>query len=183
MRRIVLPFAVAVAAVLAACSGGGSVLSSGGTSADNIVVTLANQSGTVDPGVYAVRQGFGIQLHAQGAKNSTNGVVNPGYTWTVQYTTTGTYIINQIGQTAPCAPITTVPTPQPSPTVAPSPFTYTLPASSIAVAPEDSSYATFTPPLLPAAGTGRVFSNQQYCAIVTATGGGAVGSQTVAVYP
>ena len=184
MRRIVLPFAVAVASVLAACAGGGSVFGTNGNSADNVIITLANQSGTTDPGLFAVRQGAGLQLHAQAVKNSTNGVTNPsGFIWTVQITTTGTVSINQLAQPIACTPITTVPSPQPSPTVAPSPFAFTLPQSSIAVAPEDSSYATFTPPLLPSAGTGRAFANQQFCAIVTAQGGGATGSQTILVSP
>lgn len=178
MRRIVLPIAVAVAAALAACSGGGSVL---GTASDpqNIVIQPVNL--TV-PGLYAVRQGSALQLRAQGVTGSQNGTVTKTYTWDVSYATSGTYRLNTGGQTASCAPLTTVPVPNPAPTAAPAAFAYTLPQSSIAVGPEDSSVATFTPPVVaPPAGT--AFSNGSYCAVVNAHSGGAVGSIFVLVSP
>lgn len=178
MRRIVLPLVVAVAAALAACSGGGSVLSSSST-ADRVIVQNADLAA---PGVYSVRQGSSLKLHAQGANGSQNGAVTTGYTWDVSYAASGTVTANTGGQQAACAALTTVPAPQPSPTVAPSAFAYVLPQSSIVVGPEDSAYATFTPPVL-AAPAGRAFANSNYCAIVNAHSGGAVGSVTVLVTP
>lgn len=178
MRRIVLPIAIAVAAALAACSGGGSVLGTASTS-DKVVIQNADLTA---PGLYSVRQGSSLKLHAQGANGSQNGAVTQPYTWDVSYTTTGTVNANTGGQQASCSALTTVPVPNPAPTAAPVAFGYIVPQSSIVVGPEDSSYATFTPPVI-AAPAGRAFANANYCAIVNAHAGGAVGSVYVLVTP
>ena len=183
MRRFVLPFAVAVAAALAACSGGGSVLSTGGSAA-HVIITDANQSGNTQPGTFFVRQSAAtpLRLHAQAVTGSTNGVVGGLFTWVVSAAVSG---VNASGgptaSNISCSQLTVVPAPQPSPTKAPIAFGYVVPASSLVVDPQDTSFATFVPPAIPPPPTGFAYANQTYCVNILATTGSTTGSVVVVV--
>jgi len=155
MRRYVLPFAVAVAAALAACSGGGSVLSTGGSTASNIIITSANQNANSVGAPLSVRvaQASGINqplvLHAQGVNGQQNGAVYPPFTWSAGYQTSGTISGGATGTPVSCGPLTVVPSAQPAAPATPTPAVatgYTLPASAVTGSAQDSSYATFQPP-------------------------------------
>ena len=191
MRRYVLPFAVAVAAALAACSGGGSVLSTGG-SATNVTVSDANQSGSQLPSALYVRQGGAagvtpLRLHAQAATGgSNNGVTNGIFTWTVSSTVTGNASGGPMNNNVSCSLLTVAPSPQPAAPATPVPagvVLYTVPASALTVDPEDTSYATFAPPALPPAQPGFAYVNSTYCVRINATTGNATGSALVVVSP
>ena len=213
MRRYALPLAVALTAAVAACSGGGSVLSTGG-SATNILITDANQSGNQLPSSLTVREastagaGAGanvapLVLHAQAVTgNGTNGVTNGIYKWAVSGPvnsakwsggpTNNFVACNSPGTVTATGGANTigtelsvVPSPQTTPT-ATQPVAYngySLPAGSIQVNPQDTSLATFTPPGLPTAPAGFAFYSMSYCAVVTVSTGNAVGSAVVLVTP
>jgi len=177
MRRIVLSLAVAASAVLAACSSGGQVLSTGGTGVDRVLITTGGQSD-----IARVLAGSAIPLSAQALRGSQNGIVtNNKFTWHAAIVNDASYTANTDGGQKPCAAVT-------SATAAAGPFTPYAPDYSIYVAidPTNESNIIFQPPLsipLPAGSfLGPLSAASAYCAIVTAaTPGGAVGSTIVAI--
>jgi hypothetical protein len=168
MRRIALTLVVLGSAALTACSGGGSVLNFGSNSTpDHILVTQQGQTNT--PRVIA---GTSIVLSAQAVKGSQNGTISTNvFKWTAALVTSGTYPVNALGGTKPCAtPSITIP-PASAAAYAPD---YT--AYLVVVDPTNPANVTFAPPLtIPApAGTttgilaGSTATNA-YCAVVNAS--------------
>ncbi len=177
MRRIVLSLAVAVSAALAACTGGGQVLSTGGgTASDHIIITTGGQSN-----VLRVLAGSGIALSAVAVRGSQNGVVGDNkFIWHAALINGATYTSNTLGGQKPCASVT-------SSTSAAGPFTDYSPDYSVAVAidPVNEANIIFEPPLLipvPAGSfLGPLSAASAYCAIITATQNGTTGSAIVAI--
>lgn len=178
MRGIVKTSAVALSVLaLGACSGGGSVLSSGGNTIDRTIVTVQGGSN-----IARVLPGASIAISAVGVRGSQNGVVsNNRFTWSAAVTTGGQYVANTDGTTKPCGGLTFTPT-------GGSAVTY-LPDFSIYVTIDPSNEANiiFTPPTTVPVTGGTVATSfpTPYCVVVTATpvggGSGNSGSITVAV--
>lgn len=204
MRRfVVLPFAVAVAAALTACSGGGSVLSTGGSTPSNIIITDANQSGNNNQNGLSVRYASAsstqpLRLHAQGVNGASNGTTNSVYTWgAVGPVNSAVWRNGSVASPVNCnaagtlaggassgTTLSIVPNPQTATPTNPAVFTgYALPASAIQVDPQDTAYATFTPPAPAPAPPGFSYFSTTYCAVVTASSGGTSGSVVVLVTP
>jgi hypothetical protein len=176
MRRIVLSLAVALSAALAACSGGGQVLSTGGSGSDRILITTGGQSN-----IPRVLAGSGIALSALALRGSQNGVVeNNKFTWHAAIVNDVSYTANTLGGTKPCAAVT-------SATAAAGPFSPYAPDYSIFIAidPVNESNVIFEPPLtipIPAGSfLGPLSAASAYCAIITATQGSTTGSQIVSI--
>ncbi|MEA2663654.1 MAG: hypothetical protein QOI11_598 [Candidatus Eremiobacteraeota bacterium] len=176
MRRIVLSLAVAASAALAACSGGGQVLSTGGSGADRIFISTGGQSN-----IPRVLAGSGIALSALALRGSQNGVVGKNtFTWRAAIVNDVSYTANTLGGTKACAAVT-------SSTAAAGPFTPYAPDYSIYIAidPVNEANIIFQPPLtipVPAGSfLGPLSTTNAYCAIVSATQGATTGSQVVAI--
>jgi hypothetical protein len=167
MRRIALTLVVLGAAALTACSGGGSVLNFGSNSTpDHIDITQVGQTNT--PRVLA---GTTLALSAQALKGPQNSTISTNaFTWTAALVTSGTYPINSLGGTKPCA----------------TPSITTPPAAAVAFAPDYTAFIvvtaknpasiTFTPPVTipaPAGSTTGILagstSANAYCAMVNAS--------------
>jgi hypothetical protein len=166
MRRIALTLFVLGSAALSACTGGGSVLNFGSNSTpDHIDITQQGQTNT--PRVLA---GTSIALSAQAVKGGLNSTISTNaFKWTAALVTSGTYPINSLGGTKPCA----------------TPSITTPPSSAVAFAPDYTAFIvvysnqaniTFTPPLTipaPAGSTTGILagstSANAYCAVVNAT--------------
>jgi hypothetical protein len=176
MRRFALSLAVVASAALAACSGGGQVLSTGGSGSDRILVTTGGQSN-----VARVLAGSSIALSAQAVRGSQNGTVgNNAFVWHAAIVNDVSYTVNTLGGTKPCAAVT-------SATAAAGPFTPFAPDYSIYIAidPTNEANVIFSPPLsipVPAGSfLGTLSATNAYCAIVSATQGSTTGSQVVAI--
>ncbi|GAC1578660.1 MAG: hypothetical protein NVS3B7_12380 [Candidatus Elarobacter sp.] len=176
MRRFVLTFAAAASLALGACSGGGSVLSSGTGGADHIIIVTGGSSN-----VPRVLAGGAIALSAVSVRGSQNGILgNNRFIWHASLVNDATYPVNALGGQKPCARVTSAPSPA-------GPFTAYTPDYSIAVAidPVNEANIIFEPPLtIPVpAGTflGPLSAASAYCAIITATQGGTTGSLIVAI--
>jgi hypothetical protein len=176
MRRFALSLAVVASAALAACSGGGQVLSTGGSGSDRILVTIGGQSN-----VARVLAGSSIALSAQAVRGSQNGTVgNNAFVWHAAIVNDVSYTVNTLGGTKPCAAVT-------SATAAAGPFTPFAPDYSIYIAidPTNEANVIFSPPLsipVPAGSfLGTLSATNAYCAIVSATQGSTTGSQVVAI--
>lgn len=176
MRRIVLSLGVLSAATLCACSGGGSVLSTGGAGADRIVLTVAAPAN-----VARVSAGSAIRISATAVRGALNGVTgNARFTWSATIVNGANYPNTTVGGTKPCAAVTSGPT-------AAGPFSPYTPDYSIYIAIDPTSEANVSfnpPPAIPiAAGTflGALSASNAYCATVTATQGATSGSIVVAI--
>jgi hypothetical protein len=176
MRRIVLSLAVALSAALAACSGGGQVLSTGGSGSDRILITTGGQSN-----IPRVLAGSGIALSALALRGSQNGVVDKNtFIWHAAIVNDVSYTANTLGGTKTCAAVT-------SATAAAGPFSAYAPDYSIYIAidPTNESNVIFEPPLtipVPAGSfLGPLSAANAYCAIITATQGSTTGSQIVSI--
>ncbi len=176
MRRIVLSLAVALSAALAACSGGGQVLSTGGSGSDRILITTGGQSN-----VPRVLAGSSIALSALALRGSQNGVVEKNtFTWNAAIVNDVSYTANVLGGTKTCAAVT-------SATAAAGPFSPYAPDYSIYVTidPSNEANVIFSPPLtipVPAGSfLGALSAANAYCAIITATQGSTTGSQIVSI--
>ncbi len=168
MRRFVLSLAAVLsAAALSACSGGGSVLGFGGDnpSPDHVIITTAAPSN-----IARVLPGAGIALSATQVHGSQNGMLSgTNFRWSAQLVTSGTYTVNALGQTKPCANVNiTFPGP-PSSTV---PYLADF-GIYIAIDPTNEGNVEFIPPtIIPAPGGGTTIqTNYTYCVIVNAQGG------------
>jgi hypothetical protein len=176
MRRILLSLALAASAALAACSGGGSVLSSGDSGPDHIIITTGGQSN-----VPRVLAGSGIALSALAVRGSQNGVLgNNHFIWHAAIVNGASYTSNTDGGQKACGAVT-------SATAAAGPFTPFAPDYSIFVTidPVNEANIIFEPPLsIPvSAGSflGPLSATSAYCAVVTATQGSVTGSLIVAI--
>lgn len=176
MRRFVLSLAVAASATLAACSGGGQVLSTGGSGADRIFISTGGQSN-----VPRVLAGSGIALSAIALRGSQNGTVqNNQFTWRAAIVNDVSYTANTLGGTKACAAVT-------SGAAAAGPFSPYAPDYSIFVTidPSNESNIIFSPPLTIPVPTGSFLgplsATNAYCAIISATQGSTTGSQVVSI--
>jgi hypothetical protein len=181
MRRIALTLVVLGSAALSACSGGGSVLNFGSNSTpDRIEITTVSQSNT--PRVFP---GASLALSAQALKGPQNSTISTNaFKWTAALVTSGTYPVNVLGGTKPCA----------------TPSITTPPGSAVAFAPDYTAFilvdatnqanVVFTPPLtipVPAGSTAGILAGSTaanaYCAVVNAStpDGLTTGSITVAI--
>ncbi len=163
-RRLVLSFAAILsAAMLGACSGGGSVLSfDNGTTPDHVIVTVQ-----APLNIARVLPGAGLPLSAVAVRGSQNGLLNINtFRWSAALTTGLQYPFNTFGQTKPCANvnITSGGVTQPY-----------LPDFGIYIAidPTNEANIEFIPPIIipaPFAGS-TIATNYPYCVIVNAQGG------------
>lgn len=170
-RRFVLSLAaVSSAALLGACSGGGSVLSFDNNSTpDHVIVSV---QGTTN--VARVLPGAGLPLSATAVRGSQNGTLDINtFRWSAALTTGQQYPFNTFGQTKPCQNVNiTFPGPPPS----------TVPYLAdfgiyIAIDPTNEGNIEFIPPTIIPAPTGTVITpNFPYCVIVNAQGGHITGT-------
>jgi hypothetical protein len=167
MRRIALTLVVLGSAALSACSGGGSVLNFGSNSIpDQISITQVGQTNT--PRVLA---GTSIVLSAQALKGPQNSTISTNsFKWTAALVTSGTYAVNSLGGTKPCATPSITTPPAGAVPFAPD---YT---AFIVVAAANQANAAFTPPVTipaPAGSTTGILagatSSNAYCAMVNAS--------------
>jgi len=190
MRRIVKSLAVLSVLALGACGGGGTVLSTGNSAPDRVVVTVQGPSN-----VARVLPGAALPLSAHAVTGSQNGSLsNNSFIWSATLTTGGQYSSNTLGVTKPCASIMFLPAGPPG-VVA---FPYTADFSIyLVIDPTNEANVEIIPPTIvpnpnpiPALppippGAGTLTTNFPYCITVTATprGGSAAnsGSITVAV--
>jgi hypothetical protein len=175
MRRIVLSLAVLGAASLGACSGGGSVLNSvGANNPQNVILTVVGSAN-----VARVLPGAGLPISAVATNGSQNGVLsNNRFIWTAALATSGSYTVNALGQTKPCAQVLQTPT---GGTATPYTTDYSI---YITIDPTNEANVIFTPPtIIPAPAASTLTTSYPYCVVVTATavGGSASGTITVAV--
>ncbi|MEO7039446.1 MAG: hypothetical protein ABI186_05375 [Candidatus Elarobacter sp.] len=177
MRRIALSLSVlTVAALCTACSGGGSVLSTGGGGADRVFLTVAAPSN-----VARVLAGSGLPISATAVRGGSNGIAGSNhFVWSAAIVNGASYSNNTVGGTKPCAAVTNAP-------AAAGPFAPYAPDYSIYVTIDPTNEANIIfspPPTIPlAAGTflGPLVASNAYCATITATQGGATGSIVVAI--
>ena len=176
MRRIVLSLALAASAALAACSGGGQVLSTGGSGSDRVFISTGGQSN-----IPRVLAGSSIALSAVALRGSQNGVVtNNAFVWHAAIVNDVSYTANTLGGTKTCAAVTSGP-------AATGPFSPYAPdyGSYLTVDPTNSANVTFSPPQTIPVPTGSFLGSlsatNAYCAIVTATQGSTTGSQVIAI--
>lgn len=196
MRRIVLSFVLATAASLAACSGGGSVLNTGSSTAGYVRITpqFAGQgggSGTTTT-VFSVTQGKSITVKADAFGNG-GGLVNTTFRWTAALVNSGAYNNAATGSQSACP--TTValygfPLAAPPVALVPRNIGTADLSNNIAVQPEDSSVATFNAPayaaIYPAPNAGTTYGSSatattppSYCVVISAiAANNAVGSVT-----
>ncbi len=176
MRRIALSLAVLGAAALAACTGGGSVLTTNnGSSIDHTIVTV---QGTTN--VARVLPGAGLPLSAVAVSGSQNGIVsNNTFRWSAALTSGMFYTKNTLGQlsTVPCADVNII-TPGPPPVTTAYLGDFGI---YIAIDPTNEGNVEFIPPTiipvpggLPVGTTVQV--NYVYCVMVSATPGKITGS-------
>ena len=183
MRRIVLSLAVACSAALTACSGGGQVLGTGGTSPDHVVISVAGQLN-----VPRVNAGSPLVLSAVGVKGSQNGAVYTStFTWHAAIINGQSYPTTNFGQSGTLKPCAVVSLPGGTTPYAPDYSQF------LTVDPSNSANVTFKPPAtIPASPVGAaVIANpagtaatplDAYCAIITATAvNGTIGTIVVAI--
>ncbi|HEY0613269.1 MAG TPA: hypothetical protein VGC96_01465 [Candidatus Elarobacter sp.] len=185
MRRIVQSLAVTSVLALAACSGGGSVLSLGSNSqSERVIVTVQGPTN-----IARVLPGAGLPISAVGVRGSQNGIVFVNrFRWSAAVTTPATsYTANAEGQTRPCGSLTYTPAGGTATPYLPDFGIY------IAIDPTNESNIEFIPPTtvpLPAGAPvgSSVGTTFPYCVILSATQlddhgrpTSAVGSITVAV--
>lgn len=184
MRRILLSLmAVGSAAVLAACSQGGTAFNTNTNMADRVVVTANGNGGST--GTAKVLPGFPITLSAV-AVNSPNNAVNTTaqFTWTVTPQVGGTFTNGATGAQTLCP--TTYGTPA-SPLVPVSALTAGVFTNGTTT--NSSNNLTVVPPaagtLFTPAGGPAISPATPYCLVATAkfTPSGAQGSIVIYVSP
>ena len=199
MRRIVLSIVLASAASLAACSGGGTVLNTGGTAPNYVAISpyFAGQGAGVSntTNTFAVAQGKSITVKAN-SFTSNGGLVNSTFHWTAALVNSGSYNSNSVQTPVACPTTVNIyPNPFPAAPAVPAATAVKLGgadlSNNIAVQPEDSSVATFNAPAYiaiapPPVGTQYGSANTtpattppSYCVVISAiANNGATGSVT-----
>jgi hypothetical protein len=167
MRRFVLSFATVLSiAAFSACSGGGPVLSfRDDQTPDHAIVTVAGPSNLA-----RVLPGAGLALSAIQVNRSGAVLSGNNYRWSAALTTGGSYPVDALGNTKPCASVLQ--------TIGAVTTPYTADFGIyIAIDPVNEANIIFFPPTIlqpPPATT--LTTNYPYCVTVTAQPGTILGS-------
>ncbi len=168
VSRVVLS---ATICAVAACSGGGTVLSSGPGADEHVAISAGGSTG-----IARVLAGSSIALSAVLVSGSQNAVVTTNdFIWSAVVTNGQHYVSGSAGQMKPCGAVAST-TGGVTTTYAPD---YTL---YVIIDPTNESNIIFSPPaVVPVvAGTTAVVT-YPYCVAVSARAGSATGSIVIAV--
>ncbi len=158
MRRIA-SFAFACVLSLSACSGAGSVLSTGGRSKpDKVIITVVGPSN-----VARVLPGASIPLSATAVIGGQNGTSTVNrFVWSASLVTSGSYVANTDGGTKPCNDVTVTS----GGVTQPYGTDFSI---DITIDPTNEANVLFTAPTSIAAPPGATLAtNYPYCVVVTA---------------